>query len=98
MKCQGNFVFKSIEYVEAGEFKNPSGDLIKYPGSYKLALDEVKGDGKITGFTLKIPETSVDLINQLRMFKPYDKINLECVINFYANGVRVVPEKVQAIK
>lgn len=98
MKCRGNFVFKSVEYSEAGEFKNSVGDLVKYPGSYKLSVDEVKSDGKINGIIFKIPETSVDLVNQLRMFKPYDKIDLECAINFYPNSIRVIPEKVQAIK
>lgn len=95
MKCQGNFVFKSVEFVQAGEFKNPSGDLIKYPASYRLSLDEVQADGKINDVKLKIPESSTDLVNQLRMLKPYEKINLECSVNFYSNGVRVIPERVQ---
>ena len=97
MKCQGNFVFKSVEHVEAGEFKNSAGDLIKYPGSYRLSVDEVQPDGKINDVKFKIPETAVDLVNQLRMFKPYEKISLECSVNFYSNGIRVIPEKVQKL-
>ena len=108
MKCQGNFVFKSVEHVEAGEFKNSAGDLIKYPGSYRLSVDEVQPDGKINdvknsnllinhNMKFKIPETAVDLVNQLRMFKPYEKISLECSVNFYSNGIRVIPEKVQKL-
>ena len=97
MKCQGIFVFKSVEFVEQGEFKNSSGDLIKYPASYKLCVDEVQPDGKISDVKFKIPESAVDLVNQLRLFKPYEKINLECSVKFYSNGIRVVPEKVQKV-
>lgn len=97
MKCQGNFVFKSIEHVDAGEFKNSSGDIIKYPSSYKLSVDELQADGKINDVKFKIPESSTELVNQLRTFKPYQNISLECSVNFYSNGVRVVPEKVQRI-
>lgn len=97
MKCQGNFVFKSVEFVEQGEFKNSTGDLIKYPAFYRLSVDEVQPDGKINDVKLKIPESAVDLVNQLRVFKPYEKISLECSVNFYSNGIRLVPDKVQKL-
>ncbi len=98
MKCQGNFVFKSVEFVEPGEFKNSSGNLIKYPASYRLSVDELQDDGKIIDVKFKIAESETNLVNQLRMFKPYDKIGLECSVKFYSNGVRVIPEKVQKIE
>lgn len=99
MKCQGNFVFKSVEHVDAGEFKNSNGDIIKYPASYRLAVDELQSDGKINDVKFKIPESSTELVNQLRILKPYQNINLEFSINFYSNGasIRLIPEKVQKI-
>lgn len=97
MKCQGNFVFKSIEHVDAGEFKNASGDIIKYPASYRLFVDEVQADGKINDIKFKIPETSADLINDLRLLKPYQNITLICNVSFYSNSVRVIPEQLQKI-
>lgn len=97
MKCEGNFVFKSIEHVDAGEFKNPNGDVVKYPGSYKLSVDEWI-DGKINEVKFKIPESSSDLVNQLRVLKPYQDIKLECSVNFYNNVIRIVPIKVQKLE
>ena len=35
MKCQGDFIFKSLTKVEAGEFNN-NGRLIQYPSSYNF--------------------------------------------------------------
>lgn len=96
MKCQGNFVFKSVKFVAAGKFDN-NGKVIDYPASYRLCLDEVQADGKIIDVKLKIPESETNLVNQLRMLKPYEKISLECSVKFYSNGVRVVPDKVQKL-
>ena len=97
MKCQGNFVFKSLEHVDAGEFKNSSGDTVKYSGSYKLHVDEWV-DGKLNTVQFKISEDSTDLINQLRFLKPYQDISLECDVVFYSNGIRVIPDKVKKIE
>ena len=97
MKCQGNFVFKSIDFVKEGEFKNSSGELIKYPATYRLSVDEVDLDGKINDVKFKIAESETNLINQLRTLKPYEKISLECSVKFYNNNIKVVPEKVQKL-
>lgn len=99
MKCQGQFVFKSIQHVDAGEFKTSTGDIIRYPSSYKLLVDENTPDGKINAVKFKIPENerTVNLVNELKMLKPYQHIDMLCNIVFYDNSVRVIPEKIQKL-
>ncbi len=89
MKCQGDFIFKSLTKVEAGEFNN-NGRLIQYPSSYKLTLDEWN-EGNLNSIKLKVPENNATLISKIRNLKPYDKILLDCEIAFYNNSVKVIP-------
>lgn len=90
MKCQGIFVFKSLEHVDKGSFVNGNGQTVDYSGSYKLNVDEWN-EGKLNQLKLKVPENSTELVNQLRLLKPYQEINLECDVRFYNSVPRVVP-------
>lgn len=90
MKCQGNFIFKSIEHVDKGSFTNASGQVVNYDGSYKLNVDEWV-DGKLNQLKLKVSEKSTDLLNRLRMLKPYQEIVVDCDVQFFNNVPRVVP-------
>lgn len=93
MKCQGEFIFKKIDKVDAGEFVN-NGNLIKYPSSFRLFLDEWN-DGKLNEVKLKIPETSRDLVAKLQSLESYSKVLLYCDIIFYNNSIRVIPSDVK---
>lgn len=93
MKCQGGFIFKKIDKVDAGEFVN-NGNLIKYPSSFRLFLDEWN-NGKLNEVKLKIPETSRDLVAKLQSLEPYSKVLLDCDIIFYNNSIRVIPSDVK---
>lgn len=91
MKCQGTFVFKSIEHVDKGSFTDGAGKVINFDGSYKLNVDEWGEDGKLNQVKLKIPEKSTDLVNRLKTLKPYQEITVDCNVYFYNNVPRVVP-------
>ena len=36
MKCQGNFVFKTLTHRTAGVFKDSEGNDVQYPSAYIL--------------------------------------------------------------
>lgn len=91
MKCQGTFVFKSIEHVDKGSFTDNNGKIVNYDGSYKLNVDEWGADGKLNQLKIKVPEKSTDLVNRLRMLKPYEEIIVDCDVYFFNNVPRVVP-------
>ena len=90
MKCQGNFTFKSLEYVDKGSFVNGNGQKVEYAGSYKLNVDEWN-EGKLNQLKLKVPEDSTELVNQLRLLRPYQEIILECDVRFYNSVPKIVP-------
>lgn len=92
MKCRGNFIFKSIEHSEAGSFTNDKGQVVNYNASYKLNLDEWV-DGNLNSLTLKIPDNSIyiELVNNLRLLKPYQSIEIEFDLFFYNSLPKVIP-------
>ena len=90
MKCRGNFRYKGIEEKLGGEFTNTNGQLIKYPGSYSLKVDEVTEIG-VNEIRLKIPLTNKELADKLNTKKIYDEIILDCEVQFSNSNVKVVP-------
>lgn len=90
MKCKGEFIFKSISKVEAGEFKNSNGDIIKFDSSYKVLLDSWRDD-KVYEFKIKLNEDSKELIQKFKTLRPYQQIIIEFDVLIYNNQVRLIP-------
>lgn len=90
MKCKGEFIFKSISKVEAGEFKNSNGDIIKFNSSYKVLLDNWRDD-KVDEFKIKLNEDSKELIQKFKTLRPYQQIIIEFDVLIYNNQVRLIP-------
>ena len=91
MQTVGNFVFKGLEKREKGEFTNDRGQLIKYPESYQLKVDEIK-DGVVNERKLKIAITNDTLVQKLFKKNIYDKIDLLCDVELSNSSLaKVVP-------
>lgn len=91
MQTIGNFVFKGLEKKNGGEFTNERGQLIKYPESYQLKVDEIK-DGVVSERKLKVSVDNDKLVQKLMRKNIYDKIDLQCEIEFGNGSVaKVVP-------
>ena len=54
MKCQGNFVFKTLTHRSGGTFKNADGTDVTYPSAYILKVDENLENGEINEHKFKI--------------------------------------------
>lgn len=90
MKCQGEFIFKSIDKVDKGSFTGSDGRTIEYQGSYKLNVDEWV-DSKLNSIKFKIAEENKTLVERLKALEPYQKILLDCDVKFYNSQVKVIP-------
>ena len=90
MICNGEFIFKSVEKRDAGEFTNEKGDLVKYDSSYILKVDEINKNG-IFERKLKVSKDNTALITKLFKLEPYTKINVTFDVNFYGANIRIVP-------
>lgn len=89
MKCQGNFVFKTLTHRKGGTFKNAEGTDVNYPSAYILKVDEKTEDGEINEHKFKIDEKNTILIENLKNFEEYQRIIIEFNINLYTNRVGV---------
>lgn len=87
MKCNGNFVFKSITHKNAGSFTNDEGKEISYKASYVLKVDELCQNNEINERKFKISEDKTVLINTLKSLEPYTKISLEFNVTLYTSSV-----------
>lgn len=90
MKCEGRFIYKSIERKEGGEFTNDKGQVIKYNPTYAVKVDEVRGD-KIIDRIFKFPETNQELANKFKQVNPYEDIIIAFDIEIYNSNVRLLP-------
>lgn len=97
MNCKGNFVFKELNYVKAGVFKNDKGEEISYKDSYKLKVDEVTNNG-INERIFKIDPSNTNLVNTLKSFRAYQNISIEFDLEIFANGCRLKPLNSTLIK
>lgn len=91
MKCQGNFVFKSLTYREKGTFKNDKDEDIKYPAAYILKVDELNEDGDPTERKFKIAENKIALINDLKSLKTYQEFLLSFEVTIYTSRISLEP-------
>lgn len=89
MKCQGNFVFKSLTHRPAGTFKNNEGQEIPYKSAYVLKVDEISQSGDINERKFNIAEDKVQLINDLKNVEAYEKIILTFNITLYTARVGI---------
>lgn len=89
MKCRGNFKFRGLQKIDAGDFVNDKGESIPYKASFKLKLDEITDNG-IQERIFKIATDSV-LVSQFKDLKPYQDVCIDFEVQLYANGCRVVP-------
>lgn len=87
MKCQGNFVFKTLTHRQGGIFKNSEGVDVQYPSAYILKVDETLENGEINEHKFKIDEKNTILINTLKEYRAYQELILEFEVTLYANRV-----------
>ncbi len=87
MKCQGNFIFKTLTHRNAGVFKNNEGVDIDYPSAYILKVDEIMSNGDINERKFKIDDKKTSVINVLKTLEPYQKIVIDFEISLYTSRV-----------
>lgn len=87
MKCQGNFVFKTLTHRAAGVFKDSEGNEVQYPAAYILKVDEETSNGDINERKFKIDEKNLMLINSLKTLEPYQKIILDFDVTLFTSRV-----------
>lgn len=87
MKCQGNFVFKTLTFRKGGIFRTDEGKEINYPSAYILKVDELKENGEIEERKFKITENKTLLINSLKTIESYQKIILNFNIDIHSNKI-----------
>lgn len=92
MKCRGIFKFKEVVKKEAGSFTNAQGQLINYPESYVLKVDE-KTERGIQERVFKLDKDST-LVPELQKIEEYTDIVLDFVVIFYGNVIRIVPTEI----
>ena len=90
MKCEGNFVFKSIEKREGGEFTNERGKSIKYEPTYRVVVDEILNNKIIQRF-FKFPCSNTTLFEKFKNLHAYDDIVLAFNVELYQSSVKLVP-------
>lgn len=83
MKCQGEFIFKTLTHREGGVFKTEEGEERKYSPAYILKVDELCENGEINERRFKITEDKNNLINSLKSLEAYQKISLEFNVVIY---------------
>lgn len=94
MKCNGNFVFKSLTFRNAGIFKNSEGVDVNFPSAYILKVDEILESGDINERKFKINDTNTMLVNALKRLQPYQKIILDFNLTLYTNRITLEVENV----
>lgn len=87
MKCQGNFVFKTLTHRQGGTFKNSEGNDVNYPSAYILKVDETLPNGEINEHKFKIDEKNTLLVNVLKDYKAYQELVLEFEVTLYTNRI-----------
>ena len=90
MRCRGDFIFKTVEKRNGGDFVDDKGKKIEYDSSYVVKFDENK-DGNITEHKLKFPTSNRKLYDDLKVLPPYSPITLECEVLLYTNAAKVIP-------
>lgn len=87
MKCQGNFIFKTLTHRNAGVFKDSEGNEINYPSAYILKVDELMSNGDINERKFKIDDKETAIINGLKTLKAYQEIVINFEVTLYASRV-----------
>lgn len=83
MRCQGDFIFKTLTHRDGGAFKNDNGDTVNYKSAYILKVDERLDNGDIQERKFKIAENKTSLINFLKDVETYAEIILTFNLNIY---------------
>lgn len=87
MKCQGNFIFKTLTHRNAGVFKDSEGNEINYPSAYILKVDELMSNGDINERKFKIDDKETSIINGLKTLKAYQEIIINFEVTLYTSRV-----------
>lgn len=87
MKCQGNFIFKTLTHRNAGVFKDSEGNEINYPSAYILKVDELMSNGDINERKFKIDDKETSIINSLKTLKAYQEIVIDFEVTLYTSRV-----------
>lgn len=102
MICKGQFIFKEVKKNDGGKFTNDKGDVIEYPATYVLKVDELSDKNGINERKFKFPITNDDLFAELKALNPYEKIEIVFDTFFntndnYNNNCRLMPVSVEII-
>lgn len=90
MKCEGNFVFKSIEKKDGGEFVNDKGQSIKYEPTYRVVVDEIV-NSKIVQRMFKFSSKNTALFEKFKNINPYESIVIAFDVEVYQSSVKLTP-------
>lgn len=90
MKVKGQFVFKSLNERDGGEFTNDRGQKIKYDSKFLLKVDERTDDG-IFDRVFTVSKENTELINQIRQCPSYSDVEIEFDVKMYNSQVKLVP-------
>ncbi len=90
MKCEGDFVFKTIEQKEGGTFVNDKGQEISYNPTFQIKVDEVSGT-KIEERTFKFSHDNRKLWDKFKVLDIYEKVVIVFEVEIYKTSVKLVP-------
>ena len=96
MRVKGEFVFKSLNERDGGEFVNDKGQKIKYDSKYLLKVDERTEDG-IFDRVFSVNKENTELINQIRQCPSYSDVEIEFDVKMYNSQVKLVPISFEVI-
>lgn len=87
MKCNGNFIFKTLTHRDAGTFKNSEGVDVPYPSAFILKVDEIGDNGDINERKFKIDDKKISLVNKLKSLQAYQKMIIHFEITLFSSRI-----------
>lgn len=86
MKCSGEFVFKTIEQRQGGQFTSTTGQVINYPACYVIKADEVSTDNMINERKFKVDIKNTSLVSRFKDLESYTKCIFDFDVTISANN------------
>lgn len=87
MKCQGQFIFKSIKKKDGGSFVNQAGQEIKYNESFEVKFDEITAEGDCIERKTKLAIDELDLYSKISRLEQYKPCIFVFDVGFNSRGV-----------
>ena len=99
MVARGEFMFKSVQTRDKGNFTDKStGEVIVYKSCNVLICDEIMSDGKGKERKFKFPLENKALLNDFQGLNPYTRVILEFDVSIYTSNAKVEPIRIVEIK